>query len=242
MERKDYAKKFRTVKNDILDEIRTILGKNAKHEFSDPFIIHYFEGDVDNSEECVRIEIDHDGMVTIVYRIQGYTETFKTGGELVFHYSCESFIDFVFRLKKELREKKLLTLREIVNNNGCHIDFDGKFRFTGTAHFEDGSTFEHEECYLDRIVFVNDSLVFHNTEENNTHTNTEEFLSDSELDRIIEYVKCQVKPKFSIRAIETRSRTFEFYTGSYEEALALAKKELEAKPLNEEDSDGLYFS
>lgn len=242
MERKDYAKKFRTVKNDILDEIRTILGKNAKHEFSDPFFIHYVDGDVATNEECVRIEIDHDGMVTIVYRLQGDTETFITGGESVFNYSCDSFIDFLFRLKKELREKKLLTLREIVNNNGCHIDFDGKFRFTGTAHFEDGSTFEHEECYLDRIVFVNDSLVFHNTEENNTHTNTEEFLSDSELDRIIEYVKCQVKPKFSLRAIETRSRTFEFYTGSYEEALAQAKKELEAKPLNEEDSDGLYFS
>lgn len=56
-------------------------------------------------------------------------------------------------------------------------------------------------------------------------------------------VCCFDEPKkFSIRAAETRSRTFEFYTGSYEEALALAKKELEANPLNEEDSDGLFFS
>ena len=243
MERKDYAEKFYDIKNEILKEIRKLIPEDTAHRFNERVFVHFIEGEVATTEVCTAVEVWHGGMVVFIINDRTSIKNEVTvEGEDVFMYDPESFLDILDHLRKEVREKKLLTLREIVNNNGCHIDFDGKFRFTGTAHFEDGSTFEHEECYLDRIVFVNDSLVFHNTEENNTHTNTEEFLSDSELDRIIEYVKCQVKPKFSIRAIETRSRTFEFYTGSYEEALALAKKELEAKPLNQEDSDGLYFS
>lgn len=242
MERKDYAEKFRTVKNDIIKEIRTILGSNEKHDFSEPFFIHYVDGEVATTEECVGIEINNNGMFIVVYRLQGDTETFATESDAVFRYSCESFLDFLDHLKKEMREKKLQTLREIVDNNACHICFDGKFRFTGTAHFEDGSTFEHEECYLTRISIENDILNFYNTEENHTHKNTEEFISDDELDRMIEYIKCVVKPKFTVRAAETRSRTFEFYTGTYEEAIELAKKELEKHPLDNEDSDGLYFS
>lgn len=243
MESNDYAKRILDIKNEIVEEIRKLVPEDNAHRFSDKFYVHYIEGEVATTEVCSAVEVWCGGMVVfIVNHLKEFAKEEVIEGEAIYRYEPESFLDILDHLKKEVREKKLQTLREIVDNNDHNVGFDGKFRFTGIAHFEDGSTFEHEECYLDKISIENGTLIFHNTEENSTHNNTEEFLSDDELDRIIEYVKLQVKPKFSIRAAETRSRTFEFYTGSYEEALALAKKELEANPLNEEDSDGLFFS
>ncbi len=241
MERKDYAEKFRTVKNDILVEIRKILGYNAKHDFSEPFFIHYVEGEVATTEECVRIEIDNDGMVIVVYRMQGDFETFATEGDAVFHYSCESFIDFIENLKKEVREKKLAQLQEIVKKHDGKLSFDGFFEFV-CDDTEDNSKANLSHSDLIGLELKDDGKLYVLTrwhEDGEQYGYNQDCIIDEEIDRMLDYVKETCTKKFSIYVHGSYGRVFDdIEAETYEEALAIAQKMWDKEPLNKEDSDG----
>ena len=239
MERKYYEKKFTTVKSDILEEIRTTLGYNEKHDFKEPFFIHYVDGEVATTEECLGIKIDNNGMVIIVYRLQGDTETLTTESEAVFRYSCESFIDFIDNLKKELREEKLSHLRDIVKrHNG--LSFDGGFKINiderDTANNECAIA---EDCLLVGLRLTTDGkLGIVNIFDGETFTNEESALLYEDIDRLITYVECQTSRKFVIRVSGSFSRTFDVEASNYEEALAIAQKDWDLHPLCSDDSNG----
>jgi hypothetical protein len=238
MERKDYAERILDIKNEIIEEIRKLVPEDSAHRFSDKFYVHFIEGEIATTEVCSAVEVWHGGMVVfIVNPLKEFAREEVIEGATIYKYEPESFLDILNRLKKEIREKKLQTLREIVKNNQKRIEFDNKFRFNGISG---GCLCEHIGLLA---LYLDDegNLLIEDEWEDGIYTNEDDLIPDSELDRIIEYVECHAKPKFSIRAVETRSRTFEFYAGSYEEALELVKKELEKKPLNEEDSDGFEF-
>lgn len=193
MERKDYAERIMNVKNDILVEIRKILGYNAKHDFSEPFFIHYVEREVATTDECVRIEIDNDGKVIVVYRMQGDFETFTTEGDAVFNYSCESFIDFIDNLKKEVREKKLTVLRDLIIMNGGKISFNGSFTFSGCSEGDNVA-----DCKYTKLLGLeyqqNDGrMIILDEWQGHVYNNSAKYIPDSELDRIIEYVRNQTE-------------------------------------------------
>ena len=92
MERKDYAEKFLAVKNEILEEIRKILGNDQKHEFKETFYIHYVEGEVATTEICNAIEIDKEGMVIFNVVTESLKKE-KIEAETVFMYDPESFLE-----------------------------------------------------------------------------------------------------------------------------------------------------
>lgn len=236
MERKDYAQKFLEIKNDILVEIRKLVPEDTAHRFNERVFIHFIEGEVATTEVCTAVEVWHGGMVVFIINDRTSIKNEVTvEGEDVFMYDPESFLDILNLLKKEVREKKLAYIRDIVRKNNGRIEFDKKFRFTGL----DGDS----ECEFVGLISLSlkedGKLNIEDEWEGGIYDNSENFLPDSELDRFIEYVKEKTTKKFSIYVHGSYGRVFDdIEAETYEEALAIAQKIWDAQPLNKEDSDG----
>ena len=241
MERKDYADKFRDIKNDILilQEIVKILGTGKKHNFKKTFYIHYWDGEVLNTEECAAVEVNDYGGVSF-HIIDCNYESKVIGGDLVFAYDSNSFLDILDHLKKDIREKKLSHLREIVKKHGGEILFDGDFRFTGDCNCRGGENIDpcNDTRLMGLSIDYDGKINIDDIWDGGEYCNSENFIPDDELDRIIAYVESQVKQKFVIRVSGSFSRTFEIEANNFEEALAEAKKDWETNPLYYGDSNG----
>lgn len=235
MERKDYADKFRDIKNEILKEIRELVPKDSAHHFSEKFYVHYIEGEVATTEICSAVEVWSDGMVVFIVHRDTTAKDEVIEGETVFSYDSDSFLDILDHLKKDIREKKLSHLREIVKKHGGEILFDGNFRFTGDS---DGDPCNRTmlmglSIYCDGKINIDDIL------EGGEYCDSENFIPDDELDRIIAYVESNTKQKFVVRVSGSYSRTFDIEASTYEEALEFAKTEWkEDAPLCPDDSNG----
>lgn len=233
MERKDYADKFRDIKNDILKEIRALVPEDSAHHFNENFYVHFIEGEVATTEICSAVEVWSDGMVVFIVKPENADKEEVVEGETVFSYDSDSFLDILDHLKKDVREKKLSYLRDIVAKNGNKLSFDGKFCYMPLL---DGGEFNTKLTGLslnsERV------LVIENITQGETFSDGENTITDEHLDRIIEYVESQTKRKFVIRVSGSFSRTFDIEAFSYEEALAEAKKDWEINPLRFDDSNG----
>ena len=239
MERKDYAEKFMEIKNEILKEIRKMLPFDSAHHFAEKFYVHYVEGEVATTEICSAVEVWSDGMVVFIVKTENAEKEEVIEGETVFMYDPESFLDILDHLKKEVREKKLAHLRDIVKrHNG--LSFDGGFNINiderDTAHNECAIV---ENCRLVGLRLTTDGkLGIVNLFDGETFTNEESALLDEDIDKLITYVECQTKRKFVVRVSGSFSRTFEIEANNFDEALAEAKKDWEVNPLIQEDVNG----
>lgn len=239
MERKDYAEKFMEIKNEILKEIRKMLPFDSAHHFAEKFYVHYVEGEVATTEICSAVEVWSDGMVVFIVKPENAEKEEVIEGETVFMYDPESFLDILDHLKKEVREKKLAHLRDIVKrHNG--LSFDGGYIINiderDTAHNECAIV---ENCRLVGLRLTTDGkLGIVNLFDGETFTNEESALLDEDIDKLITYVECQTKRKFVIRVSGSFSRTFDIEAETYEEALAEVKKDWETNPLYYGDSNG----
>ena len=232
MERKDYAEKFMEIKNEILKEIRKMLPFDSSHHFAEKFYVHYVEGEVATTEICSAVEVWSDGMVVFIVKPENAEEE-VIEGETVFMYDPESFLDILDHLKKDIREKKLSHLREIVKKHEGSVDFDGTFDFI--IHNGDDDYI----CQLTALRIAKDGrLEVDDICDGDKFTNPEEELSDKDLDKLIDYVESKTKQKFVVRVSGSFSRTFEIEANNFDEALAEAKKDWEINPLYFEDSNG----
>ena len=232
MERKDYAEKFMEIKNEILKEIRKMLPFDSSHHFAEKFYVHYVEGEVATTEICSAVEVWSDGMVVFIVKPENAEEE-VIEGETVFMYDPESFLDILDHLKKDIREKKLSHLREIVKKHEGSVDFDGTFDFI--IHNGDDDYI----CQLTALRIAKDGrLEVDDICDGDKFTNPEEELSDKDLDKLIDYVESKTKRKFVVRVSGSFSRTFEIEANNFDEALAEAKKDWEINPLYFEDSNG----
>ena len=239
MERQDYADKFRDIKNEILKEIRELVPRDSAHHFSENFYVHYIEGEVATTEICSAVEVWSDGMVVFIVHRDTTAKDEVIEGETVFGYDSDSFLDILDYLKKDLREKKLQHLRDIVKrHNG--LSFDGGFIINiderDTANNECAIV---ENCRLVGLRLTTDGkLGIVNLFDGETFTNEESALLDEDIDKLITYVECQTKRKFVVRVSGSFSRTFEVEANNFDEALAEAKKDWEVNPLIQEDVNG----
>ncbi len=233
MERKDYAEKFMEIKNEILKEIRKMLPFDSSHHFAEKFYVHYVDGEVATTEICSAVEVWSDGMVVFIVKPENSDKEEVIEGETVFMYDPESFLDILDHLKKEVREKKLAHLREIVKKHEGSVDFDGTFDFI--IHNGDDDYI----CQLTALRIAKDGrLEVDDICDGDKFTNPEEELSDKDLDKLIDYVESKTKRKFVVRVSGSFSRTFEIEANNFDEALAEAKKDWEINPLCFEDSNG----
>lgn len=237
MERTDIIKSVYDLKCEVLDEIRKVLPFGI-HHFVQPFFIHYVEGEVANTEVCIAIEVveEDEQMVRVHHQSEGYgaEDIDITDGEEIFNYEPNSFADILGNLKAEIRGKKLSVLRKLIEQNGGKMLFDGNFRYVG--YDPEVCMDECEDTLLMGFDLDNEGkLIVDNIWQGGEYSNTEDYLTDAELDRIIEYVRNQSKQSYKIKVVA--SRTFEVMADSYEQAKELAKAELEKEPLNNADID-----
>lgn len=233
MERKDYADKFRDIKIEILEEIRKMVPENSAHRFSEKFYVHYIEGEVATTDICSAVEVWCDGMVVFIVHRDTTAKDEVIEGESVFMYEPDSFLDILDHLKKDIREKKLSHLRDIVKKNGGSIDFDGTFDFIIHNSGDDYI------CQLTALrLSRGDTLEIDDTCDGDKFTNPENELPLHQLDKLIAYVESKTKRKFVVRVSGSFSRTFDIVASTYEEALAEAKKDWEINPLRFDDSNG----
>lgn len=234
MESNDYEKRILDIKNDIVEEIRKLVPEDSAHRFNDKFYVHYIEGEVATTEVCSAVEVWHGGMVVfIVNHLVQFAKEEVIEGEAIYRYEPESFLDILDHLRKEVREKKLSHLREIVRKHEGSVDFDGTFDFIIHNSGDDYI------CQLTALRIAKDGkLEVDDTCDGDKFTNPEEELSDKDLDNLIAYVESKTKQKFVVRVSGSFSRTFEIEANNFEEALAEAKKEWEVRPLYFEDSNG----
>lgn len=237
MERTDIIKSVYDLKCEVLKEIRKVL-PNGTHYFVQPFYIHYIEGEVATTEVCKAIEVcaAESQMVKVHHQSEGYgaEDIDITDGEEVMQYEPQSFADILGNLKKEIRGKKLSVLRNLIEQNGGKMFFDGNFRYVG--YDPETCIDECEDTLLMGFDLDNEGkLIVDNIWQGDEYNNTEDYLTDAELDRIIEYVRNQSVRKFEIKVVA--SRIIEVQAASYEDAVELAKKELADNPLTDADID-----
>jgi hypothetical protein len=238
MERKDYAEKFMKVKNDILDEIRKLIPSGSVHYFSDTFYSHYIDGEVATTEICAAVEVDKNEMVIFHVRSEGYKTTEMVVGEEVYKYSSDTFLNILDHLQKEVREKKLDIIRELLKNNGGRIDVKENFEFL-CADEGDKNNLSHS--LLKGVSLDNDKILVKTIwkEDSSPYHYNEDCITNEELDNVITCLKSHMKQKFVIRVSGSYSRTFDIEASSYEEALEFAKTEWkEDAPLCHADSNG----
>lgn len=233
MERKGYADKFRDIKNEILKEIREFVPRDSAHHFAEKFYVHYIDGEVATTEICSAVEVWSDGMVVFIVKPENADKEEVIEGETVFGYDSDSFLDILDNLKKDIREKKLSHLREIVKQNGGRIEFDGNFT---TRLPIDG---EELSVGVDSLYFdEDDCFCIENHHHQCYYSDQCDNLLSDDLDKLIAYVESKTKRKFVVRVSGSFSRTFEIEANNFDEALAEAKKDWEVNPLIQEDVNG----
>ena len=232
MERKDYADKFRDIKSEILEEIRALVPEDSAHHFSENFYVHYIEGEVATTEICSAVEVWSDGMVVFIVHRDTTAKDEVIEGETVFSYDSDSFLDILDHLKKDIREKKFQILRKLLKDNGGSVKIDSQTVIGICINRED------YPCIVEELRLKDGKIEIHDNYEGDKFTNSEEELTTQSIDRLIDYVRQQTYREFVVRVSGSFSRTFDINASSYEEALALAKKQWEETPLYSGDSNG----
>lgn len=200
---KNYAERVMEIKNEILKEIRELLGCDKRHAFKDKFFVHYVEGEVAATDICHAVEVWFEGGIVFCVSKDENTEFDKEEvieAPMIFNYDVGSFIDILDRLKKELREEKLAKLREIVKNAG------GEIRFTDNCVFDGIESGEYiENCYLSSLRISGGKIVIKDIFEGSNYENDENFLPTEEIDRIIGYAEKESEKNFFLTDEQTRA-------------------------------------
>ena len=229
MERKDYAEKFMEIKNEISLE--------SAHHFAEKFYVHYVEGEVATTEICSAVEVWSDGMVVFIVKPENADKEEVIEGETVFMYDPESFLDILDHLNKDIREKKLGIIRKLLKENGGSIDIKDKYEFL-CADEGDKNTLSHS--YLKGVEIDGEKILVKTIwkEDGKRYDYHEHCLTNDELNGIIDCLRKNTYREFVVRVSGSFSRTFDINASSFEEALALAKKQWEETPLYSGDSNG----
>ena len=236
MESNDYAKRIRDIKNEILGEIRKLIPEDSAHSFEDTFYVHYVEGEVATTEICHAVEVWHGGVVVFIVSEPNLTEN-VVEGDKVYQYDSNSFLDILDHLNKDIREKKLDIIRKLLKENGGSIDIKDKYEFL-CADEGDKNTLSHS--YLKGVEIDGEKILVKTIwkEDGERYDYHEHCITNDELNGIIDCLRKNTYREFVVRVSGSFSRTFDINASSYEEALALAKKQWEETPLYSGDSNG----
>lgn len=238
MESNDYAKRILDIKNEIVEEIRKLVPEDIAHRFSDKFYVHYIEGEVATTEVCSAVEVWCGGMVVfIVNHLKEFAKEEVIEGEAIYRYEPESFLDILDHLKKDIREKKLGIIRKLLKENGGSIDIKDKYEFL-CADEGDKNNLSHS--YLKGVEIDGEKILVKTIwkEDGERYDYHDHCITNDELDGIIECLRKQTYRQFVVRVSGSFSRTFDINASSFEEALAMAKKQWEETPLYSGDSNG----
>ena len=223
------------VVNDIISELRN--SGRAGCEFGDMMITNKYDvGGCFPIMYLKMVRLVKNGELVADVEYDGGDETTLSQTEITHNLMTDCLNDIYKEVRRIIssRLQRLEELRTIVRNNGGEINFDGNFTFCGYDASE-----EMYECENTRLMGLslneNGELLIDDIWNGDEYTNSERFFRDTELDRIIEYVRNQSKQSYKIKVVA--SRTFEVMADSYEQAKELAMAELKKEPLRNADID-----
>lgn len=115
-------------------------------------------------------------------------------------FDCETILEALTQLRKELRALRLAMLKNIVREHGGFICFDGSFKFTGDTEGRNSKECVDscEGCSLTKLEIVGEKLVVFDTWQGEPYDNSTDFIPDYELDRIVSYAKQQPSVNVSL--------------------------------------------
>lgn len=192
---KDQSARLAEFKENILADIISLLksegNKLMVFEPSRDFRLAYVDYNYNPSAEVRTLHVEDDKLMAELHWVAGDDDKEEFSGKT--NFTIDSLLamrkEVEYYIRKERRISILDELKEMCEENHGVLYFGGEFKFTGVAHFEDGTTYHHEDCYLDQIIFKDGSLIFRNSEEEVLHDNTDDFIENDELDRIIVYAR-----------------------------------------------------
>lgn len=117
-------------------------------------------------------------------------------------FDCETILETLTQLRKELRALRLAMLKNIVREHGGFICFDGSFKFIGDTEGRNSKECVDpcEGCSLTKLEIVDDKLVVFDTWHGEPYDNSTDFIPDYELDRIMLYARQQPRVNVSLTA------------------------------------------
>ncbi len=222
-----FLKKVNNVKCEILEEIRNILG-HGTHIFQDTFFIHYIEGEVATTEICVGVRVSVNNEVIIMCKSEDKAPTILTDVSDVLLFDTNSLGDILDHLIDDVRNKYTDDLREIIKNNGGVIDLEEDFAFACNPYIGKKAN----------RIFLYNGNVYASSFVENGHTVVTITVNNLDIVDLINLVK-QVKNRQNFDIKIYASRIFSINAPSYEEAIAIAKKEFKMKPFDEGDIDDI---
>lgn len=203
MEKIEFMESVEKLKLEVLEEIRKIL-PNGSHNFSEPFYIHYIDGEVATTDVCESIEVQN-GEVKIYYNKEAFFGSVGdfTCGEQVLQYDTQSFADILGYLKNDIRKEKLSELKKLIEDAGGKLTFDGSFTFTGIQVMAGDSTSYFDDTRLFGIEVKDGEISIDDMWDGDSYQNDVDYIDFDYLDKIIEYVKGEVEKKKSFVYIVT---------------------------------------
>ena len=192
---KDQSDRLAEFKESVLADIVSLLKEDGNRlmvfEPSRDFRLAYVDYNYNPSAEVKTLHVEDGRLMAELQWVGGDDDKEEFSGKT--NFTIDSLLamkhEVEYYIRKDRRNRILDELKAMCEENHGGLCFDGKFRFCGVAHFDDGTSYHHEECYLNSILIKDNYLVFRNTEEESLHNNMEDFIEDEELDRIIVYAR-----------------------------------------------------
>lgn len=244
METKNYREKVLNMKNEILNEIRSLVQADTRHEFTETFYIHYLEGEFAVTNICHAVLVFKDLSVAFCVSDNPETpvdeETVLSGKDLLMCDVC-SFIDILKRIKDDIRHRKLFRLLSLVRGNNGYMSFDGSFEFLCDDTEQNSENNLSHSALIGLEIDGNGNLLVRTMwkEDGECYDYNQDCICDAELDNILKFVEERSGKTFKITVAETLSRVYEVKATCYDNAVRKVKESIKDDPLGKPDSDGI---
>jgi hypothetical protein len=221
----DYKAELNVIKQNILDDIKDIMGEELVHEFREDVIVHYIDGDVASTEKLRWIDIEEG----INFSFEDDYDEYIIGGKDLYRLDVESLLGVRTALITELREEKKKHIINLVKQNDGKVVFSSGLFIDGTYKINSISL-DNDGIALLSISFM-DGVAVENLNA----------LSLDGLTKLEAMIKDETEEEFTITASNVLSRQIKVKASSYDKAVELVKLILKQNPLNEDDGTGTQF-
>lgn len=184
---KNYDERILAMKQEILADIVSAMGARKKIEFATPIDIYYIDDNGVIMLELWGMTINEKN--EILFQTDDSSSWFQDDLQNI---DANSLSKALMKLREEIRTQSISSLQNLLKKVGDQITFDGKFLF--------GVKGDGTECdaYLKELV-SSDGIILMTTEtDGETFVDTVETISDSEIERFVEYVEEKVSEKYYI--------------------------------------------
>lgn len=158
MTTKKYKDQFKATKREILKRVLSLMGGNSRHEFIEPFYVHYIGCDIATTELCLAVEIRGISVNEVVLCTTLTTkreDEITIEGDAIYNYDPLSFVDILEHLQSDARKAQTENLRILLSQHNGRIEIEGEPSF----HIVDKKDDYNYNCCLKAIKLAADGSI-----------------------------------------------------------------------------------